>query len=556
MANPSPDGTPSASSRLAPLTLLAVTLAVSVVSLWNGFAGDDVYIIAQNSRVHDLAPAWQYLRQSYWPSEFGGGLYRPLTVLGFALQWKLGGGIAAAFHAVNVLLYAATTMAVWLLARRLLTAGAAWLVAAFFAVHPVHVEAVANVVGQPEILVTGLHLTAVIWYLSARRRGALTYGVILGIAAIYLVSCLAKENAVVLPGLLLLAELVLVPSREPPAPRLKALLPFFGILVVVGLGYIAARGAVVGGLVGEYPHPAIRNASIGGRALTMLEVVPQWWRLLLVPWHLQSDYMPLELNRGTGFGGPQAMGALFVLAWGWAAWRARRTYPVATFGLAWVAVTLFPVSNLLVPTGILLAERTLFSPSAGACLAIGGVAPWIAARVSAAPLWERQVAGGFAAALLLLWGSRSAARATVWRADPILARQTVVDAPLSYRAHATMGKILFAEGNPEAGEREYRIALKLYPHDPNVFAGLGQHYRNAGLYRPAIPLFRKALELAPQMNGVRNMLIYCLAQSGDSAGAAAELAEKLARHEADADRIAVMLDSLYRSRGTGPSTAR
>ncbi len=537
--------------RSAIVGLILLAVGVSVASLWNGFAGDDVYIIVQNPRVHDLVSVGGYFRQGYWPPQFGGMLYRPATVLAYALEWKLGGS-PALFHAVNLLLLAAATVVLWLLSRRLLPAPAAWLTAAFFAVHPVHVEAVANVVGQPEIAVTLLQLLAVAWYLSARRKGPLSTGQVLGIAAIYAVSCFTKESGVVLPGLLVLAELALVASDESPAPRTVRLAPLFGALALIGAGYLLTRSLVLGGLVGEYPNPALRGVGFGTRVLTMLAVVPQWWRLLLQPWHLQSDYMPLEIDRATTFGVAQGLGLFVLIGWAYLAWRARRAYPVTTFGLGWVAVTLFPVSNLLLPSGILLAERTLFSPSVGACLAVGGISPWLAVKVSAARRWERGVFAGFILALLLAWSLRTVARVPVWKNDAALARQTALDAPLSYRAHAVLGRVLFQEGDAVTGEREYRIAISLYPHDPNVFAGLAKHYRDLGLHAPAIPLFRKALELAPQMTPARNMLIYSLAQVGDSAAAAAELAEKFRRGDPDANQLRVLLDSLQQSRRLGP----
>lgn len=524
--------------------LAVLTLGASATSLTNGFAGDDVYIIALNERVHALAPAWEYLRQSYWPAQYGGGLYRPATVLSFALQWKAGGGAPLLFHAINLLLSLGATFAVWGLARQLIPPVAAWLTAAIFAVNPVHVEAVANVVGQPEILVATLQALAVTWYLTSRRDGGPGPAGSLGIAGLYAVSCLSKENGLVLPGLLLAAELLLVPEGGRGAERIRKLVLPFGLLALVAAVFLVGRATVLGGVVGEYPNPAIRNVSAGIRLLTMLAVVPQWWRLLLTPWHLQADYMPLELDRASGVGAAQLLGAAFVIGWVWGVWRTRRDLPVTAFGLCWMAVTLFPVSNVLVPTGILLAERTLFAPSIGACLALGGLAPWIQGRVGAARPWERHVAFAMVAVILGLWGWRSASRATIWHDDERLIRQTVLDAPLSYRAHALMGRLHFDTGDPEAGEREYLTAIQLYPYDANVFAGLAQRYRNAELYQQAIPLFRKALELAPEMIPARNMLIACLVKTGNHEAALRELAEKARRRDADTDRISAIIDSV------------
>jgi Flp pilus assembly protein TadD len=126
----------------------------------------------------------------------------------------------------------------------------------------------------------------------------------------------------------------------------------------------------------------------------------------------------------------------------------------------------------------------------------------------------------------------------------VLAHQTVRDAPLSYRAHAVRGRVLFEEGQPALGEQEYRIAIRLYPHDPNVFAGLARHYRDAGHCAPAIALFRRALELAPHMPFARSLLIECIARTGDQVGARRELAHKVARGDPDTALVRMRLDSI------------
>jgi protein O-mannosyl-transferase len=530
---------------VAPVTLVLLALAAGGTGLVGGFVGDDTHVIVLNSRVHPLLPPWEYLRQSYWPPSYGGGLYRPLAILWFAVQWSLGGGAPALFHAVSLGLYVAATLVVWRLALAVLPAQFAWIAAALFAVHPVHVEAVANVVGQSELLVEILLGLATLWYLQARRAATVGWPATAGLVGVYILACLTKETGLVLPGLLLMAELILVSYRGSWRDRAQVVAPLYVLLAAAGVGFLACRAAVLGGLVGETAHIAIRNLGFGARLLTMLGVVPEWVRLLGFPWHLQADYMPLELDRATGFGTAQAIGTGLLFVLGVAAWRGRHLCPACSFGIAWIAVTIFPVSNLAVPTGIMLAERTLFSPSAGACLALGGLAGLLAGHLTTPGRRTLAVVG---CGIVLAMGAwRSATRTLVWHDDERLIRQTVIDAPLSYHAHALLGRVLFDLGDAREGEREFQTALRLYPHDPEVFAGLGQRYRNAGLYPPAIPLFRQALRLAPQMVPVRNMLIYCLLQTGDSLGVERELAEKSVRGDPDTPAIRALVDSAFRA---------
>ena len=132
------------SRRNAWVAIALLSVAASITGLLNGFALDDVFAIVRNPNVHSLGRAWWVFGESYWPAAQGGALYRPLTSLGFVVQWAIGGGSPLPFHVVSILLYAAACVAFYELAILIVAPAAALAAAAVFAVHPLHVEAVAN----------------------------------------------------------------------------------------------------------------------------------------------------------------------------------------------------------------------------------------------------------------------------------------------------------------------------------------------------------------------------------------------------------------------------
>src|SRR4051812_9460899 len=67
--------------------LIVLAAIVSAPGIANGFAYDDLPIIRDNPRVHELLAPWTYAAQSYWPPSHGGFLYRPLVVWLFAAEW-------------------------------------------------------------------------------------------------------------------------------------------------------------------------------------------------------------------------------------------------------------------------------------------------------------------------------------------------------------------------------------------------------------------------------------------------------------------------------------
>ncbi len=203
------------------LVVATIALAATITSLRNGFAYDDIPIIATNERVHHLASWWSFFGTSYWPPQYGESLYRPMSMLAYALEWALGNGSPMLFHAVSIALFILLAILVLMLLRELLDGRAALVGGVLFAAHPIHTEAVANVVGQAELLAAIGVVGATIVYLRARRAGGPTLRQTAGIAALYAGAALAKEHALFLPLIIGAAELILY-RESPRSPGVRS----------------------------------------------------------------------------------------------------------------------------------------------------------------------------------------------------------------------------------------------------------------------------------------------------------------------------------------------
>jgi hypothetical protein len=516
----------------APASIALLGLLASASSIVNEFVFDDRPIVEFNSRVHTLARWWEAFGQAYWPPHWGNTNYRPLTILSFAAQWSIGDGAPVVFHAVSIALYVATCLAMLSLARLVLPATAAWAIAALFAVHPVHVEAVANVVGQSELLVALSSILAATIYVRMRSaesgKGA---RYIVAIAVLYAVACFSKETGFLLPALLIAAELTVVGAQlEPPRRTLAARARELGLLcgacAAISVVYLLVRRSVLGGF-GDLPSIVLSRLSPEQRLLTMLGVVPEWARLLLWPAQLSADYTPPRIPVILSPGALVLPGIIIVLGvvlLAVAGWRTRRRGP--TFGLLWLAITIIPVSNVFIPSGVILAERTLFLPSVGALLALGTLWGWTAARIAAlrrrSPLSPTIPMAVGLAIVLLLGAAKSAKRAGVWRTSDAFFAQVVEDAPLGYRAHHLHGVWLFDNGRLADGERHIRAAIAMYPYDAGPYTDLADRYRQAGMCAPARELYQRVIELGMLRDRARLGLVECLLRDAHYAEAAAE----------------------------------
>jgi len=283
---------------------------------------------------------------------------------------------------------------------------------------------------------------------------------------------------------------------------------------VVALAFFWVRTRVLSGsLLGTFVAEAMVGLTMWERVLTMLAVVPEWFRLLLWPAQLKADYGPGELVGHTVWGPMQTLGVLLLVSATALAAAAWRRAPVVAFGLVWCAVGLFPVHNVLAPTGILLAERTLFLPSIGAMIALGGIAAWVLDRVGGSVARLVAVTGAVLTAVGIY---RSNVRHQVWSDQFTLWYHTAnVDAPKSFRAHEALAETYFDIGVERMAEREYRLAIQYAPRTlTRPTLEYAERLRSRGFCFRASELYRKVLEVHPEHLPARASLIACLLDLG------------------------------------------
>jgi hypothetical protein len=421
---------------------VAVCAAVVYLgALWNQFALDDNQIVRFNNLVLQFSGVWRAFVSPYWPPVIGGGLYRPLPLAAYAIDWQLGGA-AWWFHAVNIAWHAGASVAVAWLARQWSGGRAALAAGLLFAVHPVHVEAVANIVGRAELMAA---LFAILSVYAALGHDRLWWSAVALAAGL-----LSKENAVVAPALIALGWMM----EMAPRPSRRRMAAYLAAWAALGAVYIVVRWNVLGHELVGRAAPVFFGASPVAVRLTSVAALADVARLLVFPLTLRVDYSPAERTLVTTPLDPRfALGLLCVAAWGallWLAWRRGRR--VEAFGLGWIAIALFPVSNLVVPVGVLLAERALYLPSAGLVLAVGAWLKDLDTRRLALVLSMLVLAGGVLTFL----------RVPVWRDTRSMITSELEDSPRSFAGPAHMVIMYLTGHQPAKALEAYRRATEIY----------------------------------------------------------------------------------------------
>jgi tetratricopeptide (TPR) repeat protein len=359
------------------------------------------------------------------------------------------------YHAVNVALHAGASVLVYALASRWLSFGGAAIAALLFAVHPLHVEAVANIVGRAELLAACGVLAALLLH---TRRSAWA-------PVAFAIALLSKEHAIVTPGLAILLDLGAPGGTAAGARSVRRFAwPLYAAYAAVAVAWML----VLAWLFRDSAFAAVevfwQTMDAPTRWLTMLGVVTVWVRLWFFPFALSADYSPQVTLAWPANAASATVGVLMLAlagVLGVAAWR-RRSRCVA-MAVAWLAIATLPVANILVPTGVIVAERTLYLSSVGAVLLCGAAAEWLARRSVVVAIAGVAVVG-------LAFGARVWTRTPVWESNRALLVATSTTHPHASWTHVLIGRVYDGNGAYELAVQEYRRAIALFDGSPIAWA--------------------------------------------------------------------------------------
>jgi len=464
---------------------------------------------------------------------------RPVLVATHFLDRAVGGRNPFAYHLQSVLWHVAAALLVLALAGALgARPSTAFAAAALFAVHPVHVEAVANASNREDVLATVFTLATLLFAFRALHTGR-WHAFVLA-AASFALALGSKESAIVAPALGALA-LSLVPALRPPVAARRRIAALAVALAFVAGGWVLFQGSLgfpglapfsgggpleraqaprplVGVLAGAAsPSPdSPRRVHGAVRTRDALSVVPFYALHLVLPWPQSAEYDVAPFQRPWAL----ALGALALAALAALVARAWRRHAPLALGLAWFGVAILPVAVvpwLLNP----IALRYLYLPSVGACFALA----WVAL--------EARPEGCLPKIALVVVGAvfavATVARAEVWSNDILLFEDAVRHAPRSARAHHDLGTAYLAAGRLGQADAELARATAI---DPSWLA--------AHLGRARIALRRGDLAAAERHARAAVAVRPIVGEKRLSIAAARLLADVLVRRGANGEATAVL----------------
>ena len=455
--------------------------------------------------------------------------WHPLTMLSHMLDCSFYGVAPGGHHLTNVLLHVAATILLFLVFWSM--TAALWrsaLVAALFAIHPLHVESVAWIAERKDVL-SGVFfmLTLGVYVQYARRSTVLRY---VGVLVFFALGLMAKPMLVTLPFVLLLLDYW--PLNRFAKSAIKRLLleklPLFALSAIASVTTLVAQQQSIN---------VIKTVSLGFRIENAFISLMVYLGETVWPRNLAVFYPHPEGNIAFW---QVAIGIVFFSSATIAALAFRKKAPYVLTGWFWFIGMLVPVLGL-VQVGVQAhADRYMYLPQIGVSLMV----VWFIADISAQWRYRRAALGFLAAAALAAltgaawtqashWGDSQ----TLWEhavavtsenetarehlADALLEKDRIDDAiaqaqqavsshPESADAHGVLGAALARKGELGAALTELRAAVQLDPKLARAHYNLGNILLQRGQIDEAIGAYSVELQIQPNLPELHNNLAMAL----------------------------------------------
>jgi tetratricopeptide (TPR) repeat protein len=421
------------------------------------------------------------------------GQIRPVLMTTYWLNSRISAEDPYSYHIFNLIIHCLTSLLIFPMVRRLLEwSGAqaslrnllAGFAALVFLLHPAQTESVAYLAGRSESLSALLAAAAFTVFLY-RRQTAVSWATVAAILALFGAAVLSKEQAVVLPALLLLTDYWWNPgfSFQGIWRNWRLYLPMaLGAAVGVAFFWHLILGADTGGTAGF----GIREFTWYQYFFTQCRGLFVYIGMFVLPVNLTADW-DFSISR-TILDGGAIFGLLALVALAAAAWLYRRRFPLAGYGYFVFLLLMSPTSSIL-PIKDPLAERRLYFSMFGLLL--------ILVEVLSRLKVDRRALAAACLVVALAAAAATRARAAVW-ADPVsLWEDTVRKSPNKRRAHFQLAYAYDQQTRYSQALEEFQKTAELGPATPDLLLDWGLVYDHLGQFDQALGKFQQAASMHP-----------------------------------------------------------
>lgn len=453
-------------NKLLFLVIICAGVIVYSNSLGNDFLWDDKVIVVENDYIKDLSLVREYFTsgrsmssENLWKEG-----YRPLITLSYAIDyffWKLN---PFGYHLTNLTFHIFNALLLfWMATLIAKDRFIGFFSSLIFATHAVLTESVCWISGRDDVVFLFFSLFSFIMYVRFRENRRLLYYC----SSVFLFLCglLSKEMAAIIPFLFLLYDW-LYGKRDKMSLMALWYLPYFLILEA----YIFVRFY----LTGSFTQGGYWAGGFYPTLLTMIKGVAHYIKLLFYPTGLCADHLLFPISTSI-----KDVSVLFslgvIIITVFLAIALIKKARTISFGIFWFFVALGPVSNIILPVRMIIAERFLYLPSIGYAISVSALFSILYSK------FKRKRALFFASVLIqilviLTYSRLTIARNKVWANSTLFFNDIINRYPNNARAHYGLAMAHTQNQEHEKAYNELKKAISYLPDERSPRFALACHF--------------------------------------------------------------------------------
>ncbi|MFN8115888.1 MAG: tetratricopeptide repeat protein [Bacteroidia bacterium] len=453
-----------------PTIMYALVLSILIVAVYfklfsaNFISWDDGDVVLNNKHVHDFDI------KAFFTNYYVGN-YAPISMIGFAIDWLVFHGNAAGHHAMSLLFHIVNGVLVYKLAELILKDNLkALLCAVIFCFHPLQVETVAWVSAKNNLVYSVFFLSGLIYYSKFIIDGIKKH--YFYALLFFILSVLSKPSAICFPLVLFLFD-HLLKSKLDFKSLIVNKIPFIIVAVILGIATIYTR--TEDKFINQNHAYAIHER-IGYAGYAILQYIYKFF----IPMDLSVIY-PYPQNKVLSI----SVGYLILILLVFALYKLyKSSSKIIFFGLLFFIINLLLVLQFIPFGEVLTADRYMYLPIIGISIAL----------LSIIPLKEKQlkIAG---IALMLVFGSLTFMRASVWKNSISLYSDIIKKYPHSFVALNSLGAEYMLTKNYDMSLRYLNAAINENTEYYKGYYNRGLLYAQTDRLKNAISDFDKAIAL-------------------------------------------------------------
>jgi tetratricopeptide (TPR) repeat protein len=504
--------------------LICLFLAIAVVSVYGQMLGhdfvyyDDHQYAADNAHVkagltvEGLKWAFTTLYVEFW---------HPLTWLSLMLDTQLFGVAAGGYLFSNLLLHILNALLLFIFFNR--STGSVWqsgLVAALFALHPIHVESVAWIAQRKDVLSTFFWMLTLLCYgFYVERPGPKRY---LGVILALILGLMAKPMLITLPLVLLLLDYWPL-GRFRTATSLNSFLNSALIFLREKIPLLAVSGAA--GVITYLAQQSgggiksVASVSLAERISNALisyvgYIVNMLWPFKLACYYPFPDSFSLWRVGGS---------FLLLLLITWFAVRSARRHPFFIVGWLWYLGTLVPVIGLVKIGAFAMADRYGYGPLIGIYVLVAWGLPELTARLP----HRRAIINSLAALALIICMVTTWHQVRFWQNKFTLFTRALNVTSNNWFAHNALGLDFLKREKFDEALNQFSKAMQIVPNYITTYINIGIMYARQNNLSEAIRYMSTAERMNPDLAEVQQSLGVLYEQHGNPGKALAHFRRAL-----------------------------